>query len=155
MELALGNYLDLRTPSGGSVYRFQNFFVNKTATYQSAEYAFLPFGFSGVTVNRTGDNIDATLVFPNNRLSRIWGLNAVEDLWVATVYVMILDPDNVMPPTLLHRYVGQIASGTWDETTLQLRLNSVLDAIGNDAPMRRLTQDLVGSIPTTSNVRLR
>lgn len=155
MELALGNYLDLRTPSGGSVYRFQNFFINKTATYQNAEYAFLPFGFSGITVNRTGDNIDASLAFPNNRLSRIWGLNAVEDLWVATVYVMILDPDNVTPPTLLHRYVGQIASGTWDETSLQLQLNSVLDAIGNDAPMRRLTQSLVGSIPTTSNVRLR
>lgn len=155
MELALGNYLDFSTPSGGKVYHFQNFYINKTADYQGTQYAFLPFGFSGVTVNRTGDNVDATLVFPNNQLSRAWGLSAVEDLWVATVYVMILDPEGSNAPTLLHRYIGQVASGGWDETTLQLRLNTVLDAVGNDVPMRRLTQDLVGAIPTSSNVRLR
>jgi hypothetical protein len=155
MELALGNYLSFSTPNGGNVYNFQNFYISKTTSYQSVQYAFLPFGFSGVTVNRMGDNVDASLVFPNNNLSRAWGLKAVEDLWIATVYVMILDPDNITAPSLLHRYIGQVASGGWDETVLQLRLNTVLDAVGNDVPMRRLTQDLIGAIPTSSNVRLR
>ena len=155
MDLALGNYLDFSTPSGCKVYHFQNFFINKTATYEGAQYAFLPFGFSGVTVNRTGDNVEASLVFPNNQISRAWGLTAVQDLWIATVMVMILDPDDTSSANLMHRYVGQVSNGNWDETTLQLRLDTVLDAVGTDVPMRRLTQSLVGAIPTSSNVRLR
>jgi phage-related protein len=155
MDLALGNYLDFSTPSGGKVYHFQNFYINKTATYNGNVYSFLPFGFSGVTVNRAGDNVEATLVFPNNEISRAWGLNAVQDLWVATVLVMILDPDNANNPSLMHRYVGQVSNGNWDETSLQLRLDTVLDAVGTDVPMRRLTQQLVGAIPVSNNVRLR
>ena len=155
MELALGNYLDLSTQSGGRVYRFQNFYINKTATYQGGEYSFLPFGFSGVTVNRTGDNIEASLVFPNNEISRAWVVNAVTDFWIATVFVMVLDPNGVAAPDLLHRYVGQVATGAWDETAVTLRLNTVIDAVGAEVPMRRLTQALVGAIPTSNNVRLR
>jgi phage-related protein len=155
MDLALGNYLDFSTPSGGKVYHFQNFYINKTATYNGSVYSFLPFGFSGVTVNRAGDNVEATLVFPNNEISRAWGLNAVQDLWIATVLVMILDPDNASTPSLMHRYVGQVSNGNWDETSLQLRLDTVLDAVGTDVPMRRLTQQLVGAIPVSNNVRLR
>ena len=34
-------------------------------------------------------------------------------------------------------------------------LDTVLDAVGTDVPMRRLTQQLVGAIPVSSNVRLR
>jgi phage-related protein len=155
MELALGNYLDLSTQSGGRVYRFQNFYINKTASYQGGEYSFLPFGFSGVTVNRTGDNVEASLVFPNNEISRAWVVNAVTDFWIATVFVMVLDPNGVAAPDLLHRYVGQVATGAWDETAVTLRLNTVIDAVGAEVPMRRLTQALVGAIPTSNNVRLR
>jgi phage-related protein len=155
MELALGNYLDLSTQSGGRVYRFQNFYINKTASYQGGEYSFLPFGFSGVTVNRTGDNVEASLVFPNNEISRAWVVNAVTDFWIATVFVVVLDPDGVAAPDLLHRYVGQVATGAWDETAVTLRLNTVIDAVGAEVPMRRLTQSLIGAIPTSNNVRLR
>ena len=155
MDLALGNYLDFSKPDGGKVYHFQNFYINKTATYNGSVYSFLPFGFSGVTVNRAGDNVEATLVFPNNEISRAWGLNAVQGLWIATVLVMILDPDNASTPSLMHRYVGQVSNGNWDETSLQLRLDTVLDAVGTDVPMRRLTQQLVGAIPVSNNVRLR
>jgi phage-related protein len=155
MELALGNYLDLSTQSGGKVYHYQNFYINKTATFQGRDYRFLPFGFSGVTVNRTGDNVEASLVFPSNQISRGWVVNAIEDFWVATVYVMILDPDNPDTPDLLNRYIGQVSTGGWNEIVVNLRLNTVIDAVGSEVPMRRLTQELVGAIPTSTNVRLR
>jgi hypothetical protein len=155
MDLALGNYLVLSTPRDGQKFYYQNFYIGKTATFGGEQYGFLPFGFSGVTVNRTGDNVEAALVFPNNQISRAWGLKAVQDLWIATVTVMILDPDDTTNGELLHRYVGQVSNGSWDEVTLQLRLDTVLDAVGTDVPMRRLTQSLVGAIPTSSNVRLR
>jgi phage-related protein len=155
MELALGNYLDLSTQSGGKVYHYQNFYINKTAAFQSRDYRFLPFGFSGVTVNRTGDNVEASLVFPSNQISRGWVVNAIEDFWVATVYVMILDPDNPDTPDLLNRYIGQVSTGGWNELIVTLKLNTVIDAVGSEVPMRRLTQELVGAIPTSTNVRLR
>ena len=155
MDLALGNYLVLSTPRDWQKFYYQNFYIGKTATFGGEQYGFLPFGFSGVTVNRTGDNVEASLVFPNNQISRAWGLKAVQDLWIATVTVMILDPDDTTSGELLHRYVGQVSNGSWDEVTLQLRLDTVLDAVGTDVPMRRLTQALVGAIPTSSNVRLR
>jgi len=155
MELALGNYLDLSTQSGGKVYHYQNFYINKTAAFQGRDYRFLPFGFSGVTVNRTGDNVEASLVFPSNQISRGWVVNAIEDFWVATVYVMILDPDNPDTPDLLNRYIGQVSTGGWNELIVTLKLNTVIDAVGSEVPMRRLTQELVGAIPTSTNVRLR
>lgn len=151
--LALGNYLTF-TAGSNVVYRFQNFHIAQNATYAGQSYQFLPFGFSGVTISRSGDNTDASLIFPNNALSRPWATQALEQRWLATVFVMRLDPNNTSAATLLHSYTGQVAQGAWDETSLNLQLNTVLDAVGADVPMRRLTRALVGSLPSTSNVRL-
>jgi len=68
--------------------------------------------------------------------------------------VLALNPDNTSAGTLMHTYVGAVAEGSWDETTLNLTLNTVLDAVGSDVPMRRITQLLVGALPTSSSVRL-
>lgn len=153
--LAVGNYLTFKNPSQTVVYRFQNFHIGETSVYNSFNWSFLPFGFSGVSVNRTGDNTSASLVFPNNELSRAWALEAVTDRWLAIVKVMNLDPDDRTIGTMMHQYVGQIAGGSWDDATLNLNVNTILDAVGSDVPLRRLTQSLIGNIPVTSNVRLR
>lgn len=155
MELAVGNYLTLRSQTGGTSYRFQNFHIKNTATFENVTYSFLPFGFSGISINRTGDNTDASLVFPNNELSRGWAVQAITERWIGTVYVMALNPDDRTAGTKMHQYVGQIAGGNWDESTLTLTLNTVIDAVGSDVPLRRLTQALVGNLPVASNVRLR
>ena len=153
MELAVGNFM---TFSLGAVtlHRFQNFFIGETIAYSGNSFGFLPFGFSGVTVNRTGDNTEASLVLPNNSLSRNWAVEAINNRWVTTIDVMLLDPDDRTKFTRLHQYVGQVAGGKWDETGLQVTLSTVLDAVGSDVPMRRLTQRLIGAIPVTSAIRL-
>ena len=152
--IAVGNYLKLSNKAQTVVYRFQNFHIGQNATYDGFTWSFLPFGFSGVSVNRSGDNTSASLVFPNNQLSRAWGVDAVSQRWLANVLVMSLDPDDRTTGTLMHQYFGQVAAGNWDETSLRLDLNTVLDAVGSDVPMRRLTQSLIGNIPVSSNVRL-
>lgn len=153
--LAVGNYLTFKNPAQTVVYRFQNFHIGETSVYNGSSFSFLPFGFSGVSVNRTGDNTSASLVFPNNELSRAWALQAVTDRWLATALVMNLDPDDRTAGTLMHQYVGQVAGGSWDDATLNLEVNTILDAVGSDVPLRRLTQNLIGNIPVSSNVRLR
>ena len=77
----------IRIKSGKTIdYRFQNFFVGKSIKYKdelldlkTKIYSFVPFGFSGVTVTRTGDGLEASIVFPNNDLSRQWVIQAVLD----------------------------------------------------------------------------
>tara|TARA_Y100001934_G_C11970293_1_gene593713 strand:+ start:96 stop:596 length:501 start_codon:yes stop_codon:yes gene_type:complete len=166
MEAAFGNFLTLK--AGDDVrHRFQNFFIGETVTYSSNNFPFLPFGFSGITLNRSGDGTEASLVLPVNDISKSWSIDAMEFYdengrrkapWIAHVQVLLLDPDDktsFAATNPLYQYYGQIAGGSWDEVSLNLTLSTVIDAIGSDVPMRRLTQSLVGSLPTTSGVSLR
>lgn len=135
MELILGNTLNLNGRS------YQNH--NLTAAN------FLPFGFSGAVINRNGDNVSATLVFPNTEITRPWASEAITNRWIAVVAVLQLNTN-----TTVYSYTGQVGAGSWDETTVRLELNTILDAVGADVPFRSLSEDLVGPLPTSSNVRV-
>ena len=158
--LAFAQYLTLRPAEGGAGFRAQNYWVNEDAPFAHVEtgevfqYGFMPFMFNGVTVTKAGDNQPATLVFPNNELSRGWAETAVKNVWVANVRTVLVDPNDKNNTNLITRYFGQIVSGKWDASSLQLEMASVLDAVGNDVPRKRLTKQLVGSLPVTSNVRV-
>ncbi len=108
MDIALGNYLRLQNQKGTSSFYFQNFFIQSTSTFQGDEYTFVPYGFSGVTVNRSGDNTEATLVFPNNELTRAWALNAVQQRWLARVYVMALDAEDTSKTRLTLKQINSM-----------------------------------------------
>jgi hypothetical protein len=151
MELSYGHRLTFRLPDG-SRRHFQNFWIGETVTIDTQECSFLPFGFSGVSVSRQGDNIEASLLFPNNDLSRPWITEAVDNHWIAVVRVLILNPTNRADYTILHRYLGQVAGGGWDDTAVTLRLNTVLDAVGGEIPARTIHQKLVGALPHTAAV---
>jgi hypothetical protein len=163
-QFAFGHVLRI-TPKDTVDFRFQNFFIGEQVTHQGTTeqtpqiYQFVPFGFSGVTVNRTGDGLEATLVFPNNDLARSWGVNAIEGSYLMEVEVLIIedsDPDSGLTAThtTVHTYTGQVTGGQWDNTSLNLELSSVLDAVGTDVPRRSLTQRMVGNLPISNSVRL-
>ena len=156
---AFGHVLRI-TPKDTTDFRYQNFFIGKVLRHTGQDYQFLPFGFSGATVNRTGDGLEATLVFPNNKVSRNWGVKAIEERYLMEVEVLIIedpDPDTGLtaPHTTVHTYTGQVTGGQWDNVSLNLELSSVLDAVGTDVPRRSLTQKLVGNLPISNSVRLR
>ena len=157
-QFAFGHALRM-TPKDTVDFRFQNFFLNKQLTHSGDKYEFLAFGFSGVTVNRTGDGLEATLVFPNNKISREWGVDAINDSYLIEVDVLIIedsDPDTGINAThtVVHTYTGFVTGGQWDNVSLNLDLSSILDAVGTDVPMRSLTQKLVGNLPISNGVRL-
>ena len=166
-SLALGAYVELRAPEkpaanvdtseGQQVYRFQNFFLGQNCSYKGNSYSFVPFGFSGMTVSRQGDNVDAELVFGNNELARTFSDRAISQRWMTTVYVVQINniDDPSAEPVMLHSYVGQVTAGGWRDAEIMLRLNSVLDAVGNDVPARTLHQAVVGALPMQGNVSLR
>ena len=144
---------------------FKTFLSAKKLSTQRAinapglSYTFAPFGFSGVTVNRSGDGLESTLVFPNNELTRSFAIDAIDNFAIAKVDVLIIeDTDPETGPTathtIVHTFTGQVTGGQWDNTSLNLELSSVLDAVGTDIPRRSLTQDLVGNLPISNSVRL-
>lgn len=157
-QYAFGHAIRIKRGSESS-RRFQNFFIGKQLTHRGDEYIFVPFGFSGVTVNRTGDGLESTLVFPNNELSRSWAVTAVEIRTVIEVDVLIIEdssPDTGLSAThtIVHSYIGQVTGGQWDNVSLNLELSSVLDAVGTDIPRRALTRKSVGNLPISNGVRL-
>jgi hypothetical protein len=148
---AFGHYLQFK---GGTTLNFQNYWISENITYNGITYSFLPFAFSGVTVTRSGDNQPAALVFPNNQLSRDWIETAVTQQWIATCQTLLLDPYDNTGGRLLSSYTAQIVSGGWSETSVELRMASVLDAVGADLPRKRFTKQLVGKLPLTARVSL-
>ena len=140
----------------GKTYAFQNFFWRETMKYDGKNYEYLPFTFSGISITRSGDNVDCTLAFPNNNLSRGWALKAIERGWGCEVRVATTgDPDQAVEGfTTLYKYFGLCSAGGWDDKIITVRLNSVLDAVGAEIPTLALDNVRVGPIPTTTNVRL-
>ena len=162
-QYAFGHALRIR-PKRSVLYRFQNFFLTQnmrlddTPNNQSSAkkaYTFVPFGFSGVTVNRTGDGLEASLVFPNSKITRPWAIDAIEEYWIMEVDVLIIDSDDrAGSHQIVHTYTGQVTSGQWNNVSLNLQLSTILDAVGTDIPRRSLTRELVGNLPITNSVRL-
>ena len=157
-QFAFGHVVRI-TPKDTVDFRFQNFFIGKQLTHNGDEYQFAPFGFSGVTVNRTGDGMEASLVFPNNDLTREWAVAAIKSSYLMEVEVLIIedsDPESGLSAThtTVHTYTGQVTGGQWDNVSLNLELSSVLDAVGTDVPRRSLTQRMVGNLPISNSVRL-
>lgn len=176
-EMALGHFLTLRRPikygTGGGDFadagdgylemRFQNFWIQEDAIWQDTSpgsprqvHRFLPFGFSGISVNRSGDNVDASLVFPNNELARSFADNAVREVWTGVVRVVWINnlTDASDPPQLLMRYSGLVSSGSWDDTSITLKLNTLLDAVTTDVPARTMHQQMIGNVPVSGNLAL-
>ena len=148
IELTIGHYMAFNHNN----YLFQNYHLNKEVQLPdgstSDEYSFLPFGFSGITVSRSGDNVEADIVVPNLGPAREWSTQAIRESWICEVQCWIIEPE----PFRLFRYVGQISSGGWDQAQVILKLNSVLDAVGADFPQRSIDEQTVGLLPITSRV---
>ena len=157
---AIANYLTFTVPDAQVRYRFQNFYLNETVSWVNGEHQFLPFGFSGISIDRNGTNVTSSLVFPNTELTRVWAVKAIEEFWLAQIRVVRVDPDDSSVAAgnpdayRLYSYVGQVTAGSWDDTKAVLTLSSVLDAVGSNVPNRRLNRNLCGHLPSTNRLSI-
>jgi len=152
MELNLGILLELKTPTE-TKFRFQNYRVGTDVTHDGHTWLFAPFSFSGAVSNLDGSNLDAGLVFPSQKIVRGWAANAMRDKWLGIVYVMLLNNDSTIVRTL-YSNTGVIASGGWDDTNVELSLNTIVDAVRGEIPGRVMNNQLVGNIPITASIRV-
>ena len=148
MGIAVGTFIEL--PS----YRFQNFFQGETISWDGGNYMFAGFGYSGSSVDLQGGNIDAQLIFTVNELSLNLAKLAADQRHIVTVKTVWLDPDTLVPQSNFMEDVFMVTGFEHDSNRLGLRLSSPLDSIGGDVPRRRLTENLVGALPSTGQIQL-
>ena len=148
MSIAIGTFVSFRD------YKFQNFFQGETVTWENLDYTFAGFGYSGSSVDLQGGNIDAQLIFAVNEIILGLAKNAADQRQVVTIKTVWLDPEQLTPRSNFMTDVFMVTGFEHDSSRLALRLSSPLDAISGDVPRRRLTEKLVGALPSTGQIQL-
>lgn len=146
-------YFDL-IDSSGARHSYQNYFVNEAKLLNGRSFAFAPFRAQGTISNLTGDNAAVQVLLPNidyalrlvegsngNRYSRL------------TMTTQWLNEASLVQKSYEERYVGIGASVS--DTTIELRFRSAMDSVGAQFPALTLSKDLVGPLPTNSEISLR
>lgn len=159
MEFNYGHLLEVGPTGELNRFRYQNFSLpgtrrSRPLVYNGNVYSYLPFVFGGAMATLTGDKLDATLQFANTRIARNFVVEALENTYVCKVTTVLWNASTYEVTNSLYEYFGATAAGGWDETKLQVKLNSVLDAVETNVPGRRLRRQHVGNLPFTANVRV-
>jgi len=152
-QVAICHLLELIS-SNDSKYRFQNFFIGGGVNFENQTYTFAPFGFSGVTFNRSGENSEATLVFANKEIIRQFVNTAVLQQWTAKVSTCLVTDIDTKTLAVLYAYTGSVSGGVWKGGSLGLSLTSILDAVSSNVPTRNLEVSQVGPLPISGGIRL-
>lgn len=150
MEFSLGQLLEVGRTGQVNLYRFQNFSIGQNV----GVYSFVPFAFGGAVATLQGDNLNATLQFGNTEITRNFVTESLENNYVAKVSTVLWDSSTFAVERTLYEYFGVCSAGGWNETTIQVQLNSVLDAVQASIPGRRLRRQQVGNLPFTANIRV-
>ena len=150
-QIAIANLLELK---GDKIYRFQNFYNSKTISHGGHNWQFLPFAFTGVTFNRSGENSQAEIVLPNKAISREFVNVAVNEQWTAHVLVMMVNDIEDADLNRLYVYTGQVSGGAWKAAELIMSLSTILDAVEANIPLRNYEVEQIGPVPISGNIAL-
>ena len=150
MEFLYGHLLEVGRSGQLNQYKFQNYAVGQNV----GQFSFVPFGFGGAMATLQGDNLDATLQFANTQITRNFVVEALDNTYVAKVTTVLWNSSTYAVERTLYEYFGACSAGGWNETTIQIKLNSVLDAVQANVPGRRLAKRQVCNIPFTAQVRV-
>jgi len=131
-----------------------------TFPVDNQDYYYLPFIYQGAAKNRSGDNLEAGLLFANNDLAMNYAQEAVLNKYYVEIFVSVVNPANLQPKQIYGNYFltrdnWLAASMSYDFETIEVILSSSIDAVGTTAPNRRLTTGLVGSLPVTGDIQNR
>ena len=149
MSIAIGTFIEIEEK-----YYFQNFYANESREWEGQTYQFAGFGYGGSSSDLQGGNIDAQLVFNVNDISLTIAAEGANNRWIVVVKTVWLDPDSLEEKANYMRDTFMITGFDHDNLILTLRLSSPMDAVTAEIPRRRLTEKLVGAMPSTGEVSL-
>lgn len=149
MSIAIGTFIEI-----DERFYFQNFFVGETRRWDGNDYQFSGFGYGGSTTDLGGANVDSQLVWPVNELSLNMAREAANEKQIVIIKTVWLDPETLLEKSKFMEDTFMVTGYDHDLERLSLRLSSPLDAISADVPRRRLTEKLVGAMPSTGEILL-
>ena len=139
----------------GSELKFQN--GKHTAV---AGHNYLSFLYQGAAMNRSGDNLEASLVLANNSLSMNYVKEFVDNKYLIEVETFLMTTDFNKDTSAANG--GKISGELWlaagmsyDSQSIELILSSAIDAVGANAPDKVLTRNIVGALPITGSIQNR
>lgn len=116
------------------------------------EFKYLSFIYQGAAKNRTGDNIESSLILSANLLSMNAARSAVRKKAKVKVETYVMNSTFTETQRLLTEENWIAASMSYDTETIEILLSSAIDAVGANAPNRVLTRDLVGDLPVSGTI---
>lgn len=158
---AFCNYIKFLEPSGSSYaetnYYFQNFTINGTRSRGGITYTFAPFALATGGGEKGGDRSANTLAIgastkEGNTIILNLFKQAVASRWLLKVETVSLNVGTFDDDLLVSTETWRVASYQMDTQLIRLQLLSPLDAVRGQVPRRKLSEALVGALPTTGRI---
>tara|TARA_Y100001938_G_scaffold82707_1_gene113826 strand:- start:206 stop:694 length:489 start_codon:yes stop_codon:yes gene_type:complete len=136
--------------------RFQNGKYDTPITHPETnkDHEYLSFVYQGAARNRSGDNMECTLILSNNAISMGYAKKAVDGKYHVQVDTYLMNAD-FTTDKLLTSETWLATSLGYDPTTIEILLSSAIDAVGANAPNRILTSRQVSHLPVTGSIQAR
>ena len=124
------------------------------------DYKYLSFIYQGAAMNRSGDNLEASIILANNPLSMSYVKEFVEKKYYIQVetFLMTTDFDKDVAAKNGGRLTGEywLATGMrYDPESIELLLSSAIDAVGAKVPQKSLTTEQCKQLPLTGTIQNR
>ncbi len=153
--VALTAFVTVKKKDGTVEHKFQN---GKHTAVDG--HSFLSFIYQGAAMNRTGDNLEASIVLANNPLSMSYVKDFVEQKYYIQVETFLMTADFNKDTAAKNggRLTGEywLAAGMrYDPESIELLLSSAIDAVGADVPQKTLSTEQCKQLPLTGTIQNR
>ena len=147
--IALTAFATVKQKDGTVEHQFQN--GNHGGI---GEYDYLSFIYQGAAMNRSGDNLEASIILANNPLSMSYVKDFVANKYYVQVETFLMN-DNFTAQQG-NKLTGEywLAAGMrYDSESIELLLSSAIDAVGANAPQQTLTKGRCSHLPLTGQLQ--
>ena len=122
------------------------------------DYKYLSFIYQGAAMNKSGDNLEASIILANNPLSMAFVKEFVQKKYYFLVETFLMTTD--FNKDVAAANGGKISGEYWlaagmryDPESIELLLSSAIDAVGANAPQQILTRKRCAHLPLTGQLQ--
>jgi hypothetical protein len=151
--VALTAFITVENSNGDVEHRFQN------GKHEAVDgHDFLSFLYQGAAMNRSGDNLEASIVLANSPITMAYVKDFVEKKYYIKVETFLMTDDFNKDTAaknggLLTAEYWLAAGMGYDSQSIELALSSAIDAVGANAPQQTLTRGRCSRLPLTGQVQ--
>lgn len=151
--VALTAFVTVENTNGAVEHKFQN------GKHEAVDgHDFLSFIYQGAAMNRSGDNLEASIVLANSPITMAYVKDFVEKKYYIKVETFLMTDDFNKDTAaknggLLTAEYWLAAGMGYDSQSIELLLSSAIDAVGANAPQQTLTKGRCARLPLTGQIQ--